>query len=137
MRQPAGNQLCRANDQRPLRDKGKARILRTWKLSQTATTDFREHPSALFAPMFFIGAGNGLVPPSGIAGAVSVKPDLAGAAAGLTGSLQIGFGAVVAPLIGAALRATGWPPVTIMLRCSLLAIDALGLVAGQPRSAAE
>ena len=41
------------------------------------------HPAALFGPMFFIGAGNGLVLPSGIAGAVSVKPDIAGAAAGL------------------------------------------------------
>src|SRR5215212_2835657 len=52
------------------------------------------HPAALFLPTFFVGAGNGLVLPSGVAGAVSVKPDVAGAAAGLSGSFQIGFGAL-------------------------------------------
>src|SRR5215207_9406568 len=66
------------------------------------------HPTALYGPMFFIGAGNGLVLPSGIAGAVSVRPDLAGAAAGLAGSLQIGFGALVAPFVGATLDTTVW-----------------------------
>jgi DHA1 family bicyclomycin/chloramphenicol resistance-like MFS transporter len=95
------------------------------------------HPTSLFVPMFFIGAGNGLVLPSGIAGAVSVKPDLAGAAAGLVGSLQIGFGALVAPLVGAALETTVWPLITIMTVCSLLAIAAFGLVAGQRRSAPD
>jgi DHA1 family bicyclomycin/chloramphenicol resistance-like MFS transporter len=95
------------------------------------------HPTALFLPMFFIGAGNGLVLPSGIAGAVSVKPDLAGAAAGLTGSLQIGCGALVAPLVGAALETTVWPLIVIMMVCSLLAIAAFGLVAGQRRSALD
>ena len=71
------------------------------------------HPTALFGPMFFIGAGNGLVLPSGIAGAVSVRPDLAGAAAGLAGSLQIGFGALVAPFVGATLDTTVGPSMTI------------------------
>jgi len=82
------------------------------------------HPTALFGPMFFIGMGNGLVLPSGIAGAVSVKPDVAGAAAGLTGSLQIGFGAVVAPIIGGALDQTVWPLIAIMSICALLALIA-------------
>ncbi|MFC4175040.1 multidrug effflux MFS transporter [Microvirga sp. GCM10011540] len=91
------------------------------------------HPAALFGPMFFIGLGNGLVLPSGIAGAVSVKPDVAGAAAGLSGSLQIGFGALVAPLIGATLSTTIWPLIAIMTACSLLAIASFGLVAGQHR----
>jgi DHA1 family bicyclomycin/chloramphenicol resistance-like MFS transporter len=82
------------------------------------------HPTALFGPMFVIGMGNGLVLPSGIAGAVSVKPDVAGAAAGLTGSLQIGFGAVVAPIIGAALDRTVWPLIAIMGACAVLALVA-------------
>jgi MFS transporter, DHA1 family, multidrug resistance protein len=86
------------------------------------------HPAALFGPMFFIGAGNGLVLPSGIAGAVSVKPDVAGAAAGLAGSLQMGSGALVAPFIGAMLHTTVWPLIAIMTACSLLAIASLGLV---------
>jgi len=95
------------------------------------------HPVALFGPMFFIGAGNGLVLPSGIAGAVSVKPEVAGAAAGLSGSIQIGFGALVAPLIGATLDTTVWPLIAIMAVCALLALASFGLVAGhrhvQPR----
>jgi MFS transporter, DHA1 family, multidrug resistance protein len=89
------------------------------------------HPAALFGPTFFVGTGNGLVLPSGIAGAVSVKPDLAGAAAGLSGSFQIGFGALVAPLIGVSLDTTVWPLITIMALCSLLAIVSFGLVAGE------
>ena len=88
-------------------------------------------PATLFGPMFFIGAGNGLVLPSGIAGAVSVKPDVAGAAAGLSGSVQIGFGALVAPLIGSTLDTTVWPLITIMAACSLLTLASFGLVAGQ------
>lgn len=88
-------------------------------------------PLAIFGPMLFIGLANGLVLPSGIAGAVSVRPDLAGAASGLSGSLQIGFGAVVAPIVGAALTATVWPLITIMSICSLLAIASFALVAGQ------
>jgi MFS transporter, DHA1 family, multidrug resistance protein len=88
-------------------------------------------PVALFGPMLFIGVANGLVLPSGIAGAVSVRPDLAGAASGLTGSLQIGFGALVAPIVGAALGSTAWPLIAIMAICSCLAIVSFALVAGQ------
>jgi DHA1 family bicyclomycin/chloramphenicol resistance-like MFS transporter len=94
------------------------------------------HPLALFAPMFLIGVANGLVLPNGIAGAVSVKPDAAGAAAGLSGSLQIGFGALVAPLVGAALTTTVWPLIAIMAVCALLGLAAFGLVAGSGRKAA-
>jgi DHA1 family bicyclomycin/chloramphenicol resistance-like MFS transporter len=88
------------------------------------------HPTALFGPMFFIGLGNGLVLPSGIAGAVSVKPEVAGSAAGLTGSLQIGFGALVAPVIGAALETNVWPLIWVMGGCAVFALLALRLVTG-------
>jgi MFS transporter, DHA1 family, multidrug resistance protein len=87
-------------------------------------------PTALFLPMFIIGAGNGLVLPSGIAGAVNVNPDIAGAAAGLSGSLQIGSGAIIAPLVGATLSTTVWPLISIMAAGSLLAVASLGLVSG-------
>ncbi|WP_230533280.1 multidrug effflux MFS transporter [Microvirga roseola] len=92
------------------------------------------HPIALFGPMFFIGMGNGLVLPSGIAGAVSVKPELAGAAAGLTGSIQIGFGALVAPIVGAMLQTSLWPLLVIMAVSSLLAVASFGLVRDRTRS---
>lgn len=93
------------------------------------------HPLALFAPMFLIGVANGFVLPSGIAGAVSVKPDAAGAAAGLSGSFQIGFGALVAPIVGAMLSTTVWPLIAIMTICSLLGLAAFGLVAVSSRPA--
>jgi DHA1 family bicyclomycin/chloramphenicol resistance-like MFS transporter len=48
----------------------------------------------------------------------------------LCGSIQIGFGALVAPLIGATLDRTVWPLIIIMVVCSLLAIASFGLVAG-------
>jgi DHA1 family bicyclomycin/chloramphenicol resistance-like MFS transporter len=42
--------------------------------------------------------------------------------------LQIGFGALVAPLVGAALTTTVWPLIAIMAVCALLGIAAFGLV---------
>jgi DHA1 family bicyclomycin/chloramphenicol resistance-like MFS transporter len=77
--------------------------------------------------MFFIGLGNGLVLPSGIAGAVSVNSTIAGAAAGLTGSFQIGFGALVAPVVGASLRTTAWPLIVIMALCAVLGLASFTL----------
>ena len=94
-------------------------------------------PVALFGPMLFIGVANGLVLPSGIAGAVSVRSDLAGAAAGLSGSFQIGFGALVAPIVGATLSSTVWPLIAIMTICSSLAIASLALVATRRMPAAS
>ncbi|SDB32129.1 multidrug effflux MFS transporter [Bauldia litoralis] len=64
------------------------------------------HPLALFMPMYVIGFANGLTLANSLAGAVSVRPDLAGAASGLAGSMQIGFGAIATVLIGALLAAT-------------------------------
>ena len=87
------------------------------------------HPAALFAPMTFVGLGNGLVIPSGVAGAVSIKPNVAGAAAGLSGSFQIGFGALVAPVVGALLGATAWPLIAVMTGCALLTLFSVALVA--------
>jgi MFS transporter, DHA1 family, multidrug resistance protein len=90
------------------------------------------HPVSLFGPMFFIGLGSGLVLPNGIAGAVSVKPELAGAAAGLTGSMQVGFGAIAAPAVGAMLETSVWPLIFIMAMGSLLAFASFGLVWQRP-----
>lgn len=87
------------------------------------------HPAALFGPMFFIGLGCGLVLPNGTAGAVSVKPEIAGAAAGLSGSVQIGFGALVAPIVGASLGTTVWPLIAIMTTSALLGLGSFTLVA--------
>lgn len=92
------------------------------------------HPLALFAPMFLVGLGSGLVMPNSIAGAVSVRPELAGAAAGLSGSLQIGFGAVVAPIVGTMLTTNVWPLIAIMSICGLLGLVSFSAVVGQHRT---
>ena len=57
----------------------------------------------LFMPMMLIGVANGLSLPSAISGAISVRPEIAGAASGLSGSAQIGTGAVLSAITGAAL----------------------------------
>ena len=58
----------------------------------------------LFVPcVMSVGLGNGLTLPAGNAGALSVRPDLAGSAAGLSGALQVGGGAVFTSLAGLAL----------------------------------
>ncbi|MBB4304071.1 DHA1 family bicyclomycin/chloramphenicol resistance-like MFS transporter [Rhodobium orientis] len=57
------------------------------------------HPIAMFGPMLFIGMANGMVIPATMSGAVSVRPDRAGAASGLAGSLQIGGGAIASYMI--------------------------------------
>lgn len=78
-----------------------------------------DNPLILFVPMFFSSFANGLTLPSAIAGAVSVRPALSGAAAGLSGSLQLGAGAVASATVGAlmtdsTLGATAWPLAAIM-----------------------
>lgn len=52
-----------------------------------------------FLPMFFIGMGNGISLPSAQSGAVSVRPELAGTAAGLVSFFQVGVGAVVSSFV--------------------------------------
>lgn len=64
------------------------------------------HPLALFLPMYAIGFGNGLTLANALAGAVSVRPDLAGAASGFAGAMQVGSGGVATVVIGALLSAT-------------------------------
>lgn len=63
-------------------------------------TNFEPKIGYLFYPMILVGVGNGMTLPNSNAGAVSVRPDLAGSASGLGGFLQIGGGAALAALSG-------------------------------------
>lgn len=65
-------------------------------------------PATLFVPLMLSAIGNGLTIPSSTAGGLSVKPELAGAAAGLLGAIQLGVGAVAAVFTGWLV--TLWPP---------------------------
>lgn len=85
-------------------------------------------PAFLFVPTMLLGMGNGLVLPNCIAGAVSVKPEIAGAASGLAGSVQIGFGALVAPLVGAMVGISAWPMIVVTGLCMIMASLTMWLV---------
>ena len=54
----------------------------------------------IFAPQMIIGFASGFMLPNAIAGAVSVRPQAAGAASGIMGFMQMGLGAATAQLIG-------------------------------------
>ncbi len=57
-------------------------------------------PWVIFAPQMIIGFASGFMLPNAIAGAVSVRPQAAGTAAGITGFMQMGLGAATSQLIG-------------------------------------
>ena len=60
------------------------------------------HPAAFFAPIVLVGLGNGLANPSGQAGVMSARPELAGSAAGASGAMVLAGGAVLTALSTAA-----------------------------------
>lgn len=61
------------------------------------------HVALIFGATIFVGIGNGLTTPSASAGALSVKPELAGSAAGLIGALTAAAGATLTQVTGAVL----------------------------------
>ncbi len=84
------------------------------------------NPASLFGATVFVGVGNGLTIPSSNAGALSVRPELAGSAAGLTGALTVGSGAVLTSVMGAILTVENgvYELVGTMLFCSLVSLVA-------------
>lgn len=62
-------------------------------------------PLTYFGSTIFVGLGNGITMPSCSAGALSVRPKLAGTAAGLNGALNVTGGAVLTTLTGALVTA--------------------------------
>jgi DHA1 family bicyclomycin/chloramphenicol resistance-like MFS transporter len=83
-------------------------------------------PAALFLPLVGNSIGNGMTIPGATAAALSVRPELAGTAAGIVGSSQLGLGAVAALLIGYAVPI--WPPVLVV---AMFAFVGLGLLSFQ------
>ncbi len=58
------------------------------------------HLLVFFVPMGVVAIGNGMTNPNAIAGALSVRPQLAGTASSLIGALQMGFGACLTFIVG-------------------------------------
>ncbi|MEQ9053842.1 MAG: Bcr/CflA family drug resistance efflux transporter, partial [Roseovarius confluentis] len=87
-------------------------------------------PVTFFGLMTLMGLGNGMTIPNATAGALSVRPSLAGTASGLAGFLMIGGGAGLSALAGALLGpGTGaFPLVWLMLLTAIGGILAITLV---------
>ncbi len=92
-------------------------------------------PLTFFGLMTMMGLGNGMLIPNATAGALSVRPHLAGTASGLSGAMMIGGGAALSALAGALLGpGTGaFPLLWIMLCTAMGAIAAIGVVIWRER----
>ncbi len=84
------------------------------------------HVASLFGACMFVGLGNGMTMPSSSAGAMSVRPELAGSASGLSGALTGAGGAVMSAITGAILTEENAAFVLLgmMLLSSLMALMA-------------
>lgn len=81
-------------------------------------------PYNFFGIMSMIAFGNGFCISSGMAGAIGADPHRVGAAAGLAGSMQIGFSAISSFIAGALLahfETTAVPLISVMAACCTLA----------------
>jgi len=89
-----------------------------------------------FGFMVFVGLGNGILLPSANAGMLSVRPALAGSAAGLGGACIIGFGAALAALAGVVLTAGSgaMPLILLMLLSSAASLPCVWWVVRRARA---
>ncbi len=72
--------------------------------------------ATIFLPQVIIGFGNGLLLPTAVAGAVSIRPQVAGTASGLTGFIQMAICAGAAQVSGHAIaRASDAMPMLLLM----------------------
>lgn len=76
--------------------------------------------AVLFGPAMLMALGNGIAQANAMAGAISVRPKFAGTASGLSGALQMAFGAVMTVLVGATETGSGVATAAFMLASALL-----------------
>ncbi|MEB8386786.1 multidrug effflux MFS transporter [Rhodobacteraceae bacterium KMM 6894] len=79
---------------------------------------------SFFGFMILMGLGNGMTIPNATAGALSVRPKLAGTASGLAGALMIGGGAALSALAGMWMT----PEAGVFALLWIMLISALGAV---------
>ncbi|MEX5597181.1 multidrug effflux MFS transporter [Pseudophaeobacter sp. C1-32P7] len=89
-----------------------------------------------FGFMTCVGLGNGMAIPNATAGAISVRPHLAGSASGLSGAIMIGGGAGLSAMAGWVLvpGATAVPLLAIMFVTAVLGLLAIILVIQREKS---
>ena len=95
------------------------------------------HVLAFFGPCLFIGIGNGLTMPAANSGAMSVRSDLVGTAAGLAAAMRIAGGAVIASIAGLFLTESVHMLFVLMLVSGLFALLAALYAASLERRAAR
>ncbi|SMY08534.1 multidrug effflux MFS transporter [Flavimaricola marinus] len=75
-----------------------------------------DQPFVFFGLCTLLGLGNGLMMPSAAAGSISVRPELAGTASGLSGAMMIGGGAGLSAWAGSLLTVeTGPMPLQLLM----------------------
>ena len=85
-------------------------------------------PIILFGPQMLVSFGNGLLLPGAIAGAVSIRPQAAGTAAGITGFAQMALGAAVTQYAGTLLAESPTAIPLAVFMAVLVAVLALSFV---------
>jgi DHA1 family bicyclomycin/chloramphenicol resistance-like MFS transporter len=85
-------------------------------------------PEIIFLPQLVISFGNGLMLPNCIAGAISVRPQAAGTASGMTGFTQMAIGAASTQIVSTLLTgaSSAMPMAWMMLLVSVAAAVAFG-----------
>lgn len=85
---------------------------------------------SFFGFFLLVGVGNGMAIPNATAGAIAVRPHLAGSAAGLSGALMLGLGAGLSAAAGALLvpGSGAWPLLWLMLGTASAGVAAIVVV---------
>lgn len=104
-------------------------------LSLAITAAGADSPATFFGLVTLVGLGNGMTLPNATAGMLSVRPHLAGTAAGLGGAIMIGGGALLSALAGALLTpgSGATPLLLIMVVSSLAAVVSVAYVIWRER----
>jgi DHA1 family bicyclomycin/chloramphenicol resistance-like MFS transporter len=87
-------------------------------------------PAVIFIPQTLISFGNGIVISNAVAAAVSVRPEVAGTASGISGFVQMAMGAAVAQFAGWVLAgaSTALPMTLTVVAVSLAGVTAFALL---------
>jgi len=96
-------------------------------------------PAIIFVPQMVISYGNGLLLPNAIAGAISVRPQAAGTASGMTGFAQMAIGAASTQTVSILLAAatTAMPMAWMSLTVVVAAGVSFFALVGRPSGANE
>lgn len=91
---------------------------------------------SFFGLMCIVGLGNGMAIPNATAGAISVRPHLAGSASGLSGAIMLGGGAGLSGMAGWVLvpGTTAVPLLLIMFCTAILGLLSIALVIKREQS---